>query len=293
MKSFLSFLGSFLFFTHLHAQVSFSPQEIQNHQANIQRFTQTTASCLDSIYEEHLEFFNIWGISKFYGDRRPDYATREGLIAALKSYGKPVELVSQLEPMSCIGLALRCLEEGFTAIEMTSTWDKIYAHLDSVDFLGTELQRDLIALGWTSYYWNPNPSNNAKWDAEDQKLNPLKPGTTWNPVWGGHAAHYNSVMKKGIYYNIPVHNAEDLVGFGSKQPSFFKSRPIFIGTAHAGYHVFPGRSGEVIEAHSMRDLNSKENLEFSEFNPLKSGGGPKWTPKERYRSGIIVIPPAP
>ena len=87
-----------------------------------------------------------------------------------------------------------------------------------------------------------------------------------------------------------IHDSVSLVGFEKNQPTFFENIPFFVGIAHAGYHVFPGRRGEVIEAHSMRNLDSIKNLEYSKFNPLNSGGGPLWTAKERYRSGVIVTP---
>jgi hypothetical protein len=271
---------------------SFTAQEIKTHNERIGDIVAEASNCLDDVYEEHIDFYDTWGVSKFYGDRHPKYGTKAGLVAALKMYGKPVDLVSQLEPMSCIGLAMKCLKRGFDSVGMGSTWNKIYAQLkiDNKVF-GTDLQKNLIKLGWKSLYWNPNPANNAKWDLEDQTLSPLKPGTQWNPVWGGHAYRYNQALK-GYYYekDLYVDDASSLVGFKDVQPAFFKNVPFFIGVAHAGYHVFPGRNGEVIEAHSTRDLNSRENLEFSEFNPLKTGGGPKWTPKERYRSGVIVVP---
>ncbi|MCC6137014.1 MAG: hypothetical protein IT287_00140 [Bdellovibrionaceae bacterium] len=279
--------------TIAQAQVaSFTNHEIAQHNKNIALIVSTATDCLDETYEDHLDFFALWDISKYYGDRNPKYATEAGRLAALKEYGKPPELIDQLEPISCIGLAMRCLERGFAAANMEDTWAKIYAQLKvGQKFYGTDLQKNLIKLGWKSYYWNPYPANNDKWDKEDQALNPLKPGQVWNPVWGGHAYRYNQA-KKGYYYekDLFVHDATSLVGYEDKQPAFFKEIPFFIGIAHAGYHVFPGRNGEVIEAHSTRLLNSKDNLEFSEFNPLKNGGGPKWTPKERYRSGVVVVP---
>ncbi len=272
---------------------TFDDHEIAQHKKNLALIVSTTSTCLDAVYAVHLDFFSHWGISKFYGDRNPKYSTVEGRLAALQLYGKPEELISELEAISCIGLAMRCLEQGFDAANMDSTWDNIYAKLAvNNNFFGTDLQKSLIRLGWKSYYWNPDPSQNAKWDAEDQALNPLKPGAVWNPVWGGHAYRYNQAVNKGFYYEpeLRVHDAKSLVGFGDSQPEFFKQIPLFIGIAHAGYHVFPGRNGEVIEAHSMRSLDSIDNLEYSEFNPLKSGGGPQWTPKEKYRSGVIVVP---
>lgn len=283
-----------LFCGSASAQVAnFAPEEVAYHRQNVGLVAQVAADCLDDTYSDHIEFFEEWGVSKYYGNRRPDYSTKAGLIAALKAYGKPAELVSQLQPISCIGLAMSCLKKGFAAVGQESTWDKIHAQLKiNNNFFGTDLQKNLIRLGWKSYYWNPNPARNAQWDQEDQALNPLKPGAKWNAVWGGHAYRYNQALNKGFYYekDLIVHDAHSLVGFGDVQPAFFDEIPFFVGIAHAGYHVFPGRHGEVIEAHSMRNLNARDNLEFSEFNPLKKGGGPVWTAKEKYRSGVVVTP---
>ena len=42
---------------------------------------------------------------------------------------------------------------------------------------------------------------------------------------------------------------------------------------------------------SARELTSIDNLEDSLFNPLEKGGGPRWTISEKYRSGLIAVPP--
>ncbi len=294
---FLIFIG-LISSVQSQAQVaSFTSQEIQANYKNIHQIAAVAADCLDWHYQDHLEFYNRWGVSKYYGNRRPDYKTKEGLVAALKLYKKPVNLVEQLEPISCIGLATKCLREGFSEVGMSGTWEKINEQLAIGNkFLGTDLQKNLISLGWKSYYWNPEPEMNQTWDLEDQELNPIDlkkfPDRKWNAVWGGHLPRYIQATQKGYYYEkaLVVHDAKSLVGFGDVQPAFFKEIPFFVGIAHAGYHVFPGRNGEVIEAHSMRNLNAKDNLEFSEFNPLKMGGGPKWTRTEKYRSGLIVVP---
>jgi hypothetical protein len=148
----------------------------------------------------------------------------------------------------------------------------------------------LQQLGWKIYYWNPNPSKNADWDDEDRRLNPPKAGKTWNPVWGGHVLRHDSVVRRKIYYETKVDNASALVNFGTATPASFRNVPLFIGIAHAGYHVFPGRRGDVIEAHSMRNLDARDNLEVAPFNPLASGGAPRWTRSEKYRSGLIAVP---
>ena len=111
-------------------------------------------------------------------------------------------------------------------------------------------------------------------------------------VWGGHALRYASAKNKATYYDLHVDDADKLVGFVKSPPAAFKQVPFFVGTAHVGYHVFPGRKGDVIEAHSMRAMNAKDNMEVSQFNPLGPGGGPRWTNSEKYRSGLIAVPAA-
>jgi len=207
-------------------------------------------------------------------------------------------IASQQEPTACILLTMQALEYGFYEAGMTATWQKIHNQLAIENkFLGTDLQIMLQQLGWKIYYWNPDPSQNKIWDAEDEELHPLKPGRVWNPVWGGHAIRYSNIRNKqdelgrGIYdlYGPGVDDFKTLVGFGTKTPEALKAAPFFVGIAHAGYHVFPGRYGEVIEAHSKRKVDDVDNVEFSQFNPM-GGGGPKWTELEKYRSGLIAVP---
>lgn len=144
---------------------------------------------------------------------------------------------------------------------------------------------------------------NAQWDAEDPKLYKGYP-VNWNtgvrdqngqsiyhPAWGLHRMRYESVMKKDKYYTVRVDDKKTLVGFDRQVPERFKKIPFFVGVAHSGYHVFPGTYGKVIEAHSMRGLDTFDNLEVGDFNPLMKGGSPRWTPNVKYRSGIVAVPP--
>ena len=55
---------------------------------------------------------------------------------------------------------------------------------------------------------------------------------------------------------------------------------------------FPGLAGKVVEAHSMRTMIAKDNIEVAPFNPLATGGAPRWTSSEKYRSGLIAVPSA-
>jgi hypothetical protein len=269
----------------------FSSNEVQAHENKLQTITTRGAKYLDDIYADHLAFYNQWGVSKYYGNRRKDYQTRAGRVAALQRLGKPASLADQQIGTACILLAMQCLKQGLAAAGLSAIWEKIHAVLKINNaFYGTDLQLMLQQLGWKIYYWNPNPSKNAAWDDDDRRLNPLKSGKTWNPVWGGHALRYQSVLSRGVYYESKVDNASRLVNFGTTPPTAFKNIPLFIGIAHAGYHVFPGRRGDVIEAHSMRNLDARDNLEVAPFNPLAAGGGPRWTRSEKYRSGLIAVP---
>jgi hypothetical protein len=274
---------------------TFTAEEVQTHKQNINLITTTAAQCLERTWQDHIDFFNRNGVSKYYGSRRQDYATRAGLQNALRSYGKPESLVNELEAISCIGLARSCLKEGFTAAGQAATWEKIDAKLRFKQRVyGTDLQLMLRNLGWKIVYWNPDPSKNAAWDAEDQRLTPSTPQKRWQPVWGNHVHNYSQVMNRNVYspYRLPVDDKTMMVGFGRTQPTEFKAFKFFVGVAHSGYHVFPGSNGRIIEAHSMRNLNAFDNLEISEFNPLATGGGPRWTRTEKYRSGLVAVPPS-
>jgi hypothetical protein len=114
-------------------------------------------------------------------------------VQQLKKFGKPTFLADQQVATACILLAMQAMGGGFNAAGMAPTWKKIHNQL-KVDqkFYGTDLQIMLQQLGWKIYYWNPDPSKNAQWDAEDKALTPLKPGRKWMPVWGGHELRYAS-----------------------------------------------------------------------------------------------------
>jgi hypothetical protein len=269
----------------------FTSTEINKHRDKLNDFTKAASDFLDWVYEDHKAFFKKWGVSKYYGNRKPEHRTKELRIEQLRKFGKPTFLADQQVATACILLAMQAMERGFTATGMHSTWTKINNVLKiGQKFYGTDLQLMMQQLGWKIYFWNPDPTQNAKWDAEDRRINPLKPGKRWNPVWGGHALRYSSVMNKDTYYDARVDNKTKLVGFGKSPPASFKNVKVFVGIAHAGYHVFPGHGGDVIEAHSMRKLIDPSNIESAPFNPLASGGAPRWTSSEKYRSGLICVP---
>ncbi len=281
----LTFLLSACAFAQgFRSSVSFTDAEKAAHARHIGTITKVSRQYLEDTMKEHLAFFRRHRVSKFYGDRNLALDTRSERIAALRAAGAPTSLVDQLQPTSCIGLTIGALGKGFGAPgdpALATAWAKILAYTRANDLDGCALLNALQKLGWRIAYWNPEPQNNALWDRQD--------GTRKSRGW--HAYRYSTVMNRNTYYFNKVDDKSLLVGFGTTVPGAFRSVPFFVGVAHTGYHVFPGFKGEVIEAHSTRRLDSVDNLEESAFNPLATGGGPRWTRTELYRSGLVGIPP--
>lgn len=266
------------------SSIEFTAEENAAHKRNIDHITKTARRYLQEIWDEHQSFYRRHRVSKFYGDRNVTLDTRNERVAALVKAGAPPALVNELQPTSCVGLTLSSLGSGFKTANdpiLENTWNKIYSYTRANNFDGSALISALQKLGWRVYYWNPSPDYNEQWDKEEDN---------WRSK-GWHAYRYGTVMKKGTYYFNKVDDRNQLVGFGTEVPSQFRTVPFFVGVAHTGYHVFPGFQGQVIEAHSMRRLDSVDNLERNPFNPLGNHGAPRWTPYEKYRSGILAVPP--
>ncbi|WP_413943469.1 hypothetical protein [Bdellovibrio sp. HCB-162] len=283
-----------------------SKVELQTYLQNKNTVSTVASQCLKRTWDTHIAFFNKYGISKYYGDRNPAIDTREERLEVIRRVGAPAEIVNQLEGISCIGLTRKCLKEGFEATQnpvLKNLWERIDRNTIANGTSGVVLIQHLQKLGWKVLYWNPRPDLNTRWDAEDPMIMAGKP-VNWDsgvrndfgqfiyhPAWGMHQMRYDAVMRRDMYYTVRVDDKSTLVGFDKVLPESFKKVPFFVGTAHAGYHVFPGAFSKVIEAHSMRRLDAIDNLEVGEFNPLASGGSPRWTRSEKYRSGVIAIPP--
>jgi hypothetical protein len=289
LKRFVLLLAAWLpvttgFAAGFNGEISFTPAEREAHARHVGTITRVSRQYLENIWRDHLAFYKRHRVSKYYGDRNTSLNTRSKRIAALQAAGAPASLVDQLQPTSCVGLTIGALGTGFRAPgdpALESAWNKIHAYLRANSLDGCALQDALQKLGWRILFWNPAPANNARWDAQD--------GNRRSKGW--HSYRYMTVMNKGTYYFNKVDDRSLLVNFGTNVPAEFRRIPFFVGTAHTGYHVFPGFTGEVIEAHSTRRLDSIDNMEKSPFNPLASGGAPRWTASEQYRSGLIAVPP--
>lgn len=264
--------------------IEFTPREISDHQTDVDTIVPAASECLQKTYDRHLAFHRRYGISPFYGDQssfaKLTYKQKKDYLRSLR---KNENLVDQMETISCVGLAMRCLSQGFAAAGKQHIWKRLEAHLrlNAVD--GSALQYSLRKLGWKTVYWNPQTTLNEEWDRQEKLRNP----ENRNRSWGWHAYRWLTVQTKGMYFDNPVDDKTTLVNFGTKPPLAFKRLPFFLGTAHTGYHVFPGLNGRVIESHSMRKITDITTVESSEFNPLKPNGGPQGT----MYSGLMSVPP--
>ena len=265
--------------------ISFTVEERAEHAANLSAILSESSSCLAEHYDAHLKFYKENGISKYYGDQSSfSRLTTAQQKAALRNLGLSSKLLEEMEPMSCIGLTLKCLGRGFAVAGETPFWEKIkaYSVLNGTD--GESLQAALQALGWKILYWNPDPSQNEAWDAAEELKDPGNVRFTH----GAHAINYRNSTKRHVYLYNRVDDATSLVGFKTTVPEAFKAVPYFIGTAHMGYHVFSGNDGMITEGHSTRKITDRHELEHSPFNPLTNNGGPRGGD---YRSGLIAVPP--
>ncbi len=276
----------FPMFAHgaFRGSIEFTPQEISDHQTDVDTIVPAAAECLKKTYDKHLAFHRRYGISPFYGDQSKfSKLTYDQKKAYVRSLGKNENLVDQMETISCVGLAMRCLSQGFIAVKKEKLWKRIEAHLKLNAVDGTALQYSLRKLGWKTLYWNPQISMNEEWDRQEKLRNPENRQRSW----GWHAYRWATIQKMGMYYDNAVDDKSTLVNFKTTQPLALKNLPFFLGTAHTGYHVFPGRNGQVIESHSLRNITDITTIESSEFNPLKPNGGPQGT----MYSGLMSVPP--
>jgi len=289
-------------------EVAFSAEEVERHRSGLPVLMKTASECLQEDLDTHHKFFDKWKISPFFGDRsvfnrrqNPDGTFRTTTLEERRQYLRSFTVkmggystrrfneeqidyyLKITKPTSCVGLVLKCLGRGFEAADQADIWKRIREFTMANYVSGGALQEGLQNLGWTLYYWNPDVTQNAKWDAEEMKRTP----DNKDKIWGKHVWNWDMVRSRGRYLYNRVDNISAMVNFGHQVPPIVKSVPFFVGVAHMGYHVFPGSYGQIIEGHSTRQLNDRQTLETSPFNPLSVGGGPRGF----YNSGLIAIPP--
>lgn len=266
--------------------INFTPAEVTLHHKQISQLVAESSACATETHATHLSFFAKWGISPFYGDNS-DFSrlSTQKQIAYLGTLGVPADILSELRPMSCIGLAYMCLKEGFLATGQAATWQRIFEFTQKNGGDGSALQFALQKLGWKIYFWNPDINQNKVWDTEETREDPQND----ERFWGYHAYRWQTVTGKTHQYLYnPVDDYFALTGFNRGVPSLLATSPFYVGMAHGGYHVFLGLKERIIEGHSTKDITNKamvENNRFDPLNPVQAG------PSGRYRSGLMALPP--
>ena len=290
---------------------SFSAEEIARHQSSAGKIAREASSCLKEEFAFHETFYAKWHISPFYGDRSKfsqvkdgdgergttqeekrdylrEFGDRKFLIIKKRWFTEKdiTYLLSVLKPTSCIGLVLKCLGRGFESANQADIWQKLKAYTMANGVSGLALQDGLQKIGWKVIYWNPEIARNGEWDENERDDDPDDTGH----VWGHHAENWENVKKNRKYLFNKVDDITSFTDFRNQVPHIMKEVPFFVGTAHGGYHVFPGSYGKIVEGHSTRMLDDKNTLEQSWFNPLADDGGPR-AGTGKYRSGLVAVPP--
>lgn len=264
--------------------LAFNEEETKLHLDTILVLVNEADQCLNDNIKRHQEFYKKYGISAFYGQNSAfSKMSQKEKVDFLVSKKLDPKLVNELSATSCVGLALKCLEKGFSVTNQDEVFKRLKAYVVANGVDGTALQDGLSKLGWKTLYWNPNPEKNKTWDLQERLADPRNK----KHFRGFHEDNYVAVKNKNRYYMNNVQDATTLINFGSNEPEYLKNIPFFVGTAHMGYHVFPGAHGVVIEAHSTRAIADENTIESAPFNPLDDKGAPSG----RYRSGLISVPP--
>jgi len=263
--------------------ISFTEADRTDHEAGVDTILSTAAACLKADIARHHSFFKAHGFSPYYGDRSQfGKLSFSGKRSYLRRLGKDASLLNQMEPTSCVGLTLKCLGKGFAAAKQDAYWKKIrdFTMLNDVD--GTAMQAGLQKLGWKILYWNPDVRQNRDWDRRERNKNP----SNSDRFWGYHESNWISASRNRAYLYNSVDDVKLLVNFGNSTPAAIRQVPFWVGTAHGGYHVFPGFNDRVVEAHSTRRITDIKTLQADPFNPL-NGDAPT---DGMYMSGLIAVP---
>lgn len=285
--------------------VEFTPEEISKHFQRIQPFTREAAACLQWHMERQEFFWEKYKLAAFYG-YESDW-NRKVTIEEKKAFfirrHVPLEVLDEIKPISCVNMTLDCLERSFKKTGQMSAWVKVKDFTAANNQYGNALQFALQKLGWKILYWNPDTSKVAEWDHQererDKKIREGDEPENQFGFYGWHADRLRQVREKKQYYFNPVDDGTSLVDFGASPPRKFLQLPFFVGTAHTGFHVFPGYKGIVVEGHNRARITDRRTVESAPFDPLgqipTENGKPRFSPNGGlygvYRSGLIAAPP--
>lgn len=264
--------------------ISFDDREKAEHMATLDVLLKSSGNCMQNTLTQHQKFFARYGISPFWGSNTEFHKLDEaGKRGYLRSLGLNPKILAEMRQMSCVRAVIQCLAEGFKTAKQDAQWAKVRKFVTENGSGGLAIQEALRALGWKVMYWNPAPARNREFDAYERRNDPNDLGHNW----GYHEDRYNQVMSRGRYLYNTVDDASLFVNFGTSPSRALREVPFAVGTGHGGYHVFSVVNANVIEAHSMRNINDRTLVEKAPFNPMARGGGPNGL----FRSGLFAVPP--
>jgi len=167
---------------------------------------------------------------------------------------------ASLTESSCVVWAMECAEYAYDKIGQGRTWDAVARVARLNQLKGTVLIAELIKLGWTGIYWNPDTT-----DTSDDE----------------HSYSYHVAKTQKTYYKLKV---SDYVIDYRRTPKNMTGInkldrvPFWVGCARGGTHVFCGTGANVSEFHWDYPATNPKAMELVALKDYA------------WMSGIIAVP---
>lgn len=259
-----------------NGDISFSPAEKNLHLQKLTELLKHSSDCVERALN-YREVFSSkpgnLGLDPYYGSWFDGDLIEELQIITGSAENLTLREVSKrLIPVSCVGLAVKCLETGFNSAGLASIWEKVHKFRCANDTSGMALQYALRELGWQTWYWSY--SGDLRIDQQLRKVN-----GKW--VYGQQ--------------KLPVDNISAMARTSAGLPAAYKSVPLSIMTANDGYHVFLGLNrggsnfraieGSASGAPSLASGPAAgQHFALDDTTPGPAAAG-------NYGSGVAVVPP--
>lgn len=257
--------------------VSFTNAEKQLHNEKISSAVEIAKSCARSALDYQQEFGAVpehFGFSPYYGaNNQSDLAELLQFAEPQMSFSEISTLKERMIPVSCVGVALKCLEKGFVESDLEEIWTKVHKFRCANRTRGIAVQHALRQLGWKTLYWNNGdlPKNNLK-----------------------------EVGNNDYSYGILNLAVDDENGFPNTKttvPQSLKSIPFGFGTAEDGYHVFIASTDSNGQFVTIEGSVGNEPVKLADVESEAPSGAFYQNPIGKlgvmndYTDGIIAIPP--
>lgn len=260
----------------LKGNISFTQPEKALHDAKVAEAVGYARSCARSALEYQQEFGLVqshFGFSPYVGSNSQSYLPEEiGYVSEQLTPSQRLSLSEKMIPVSCVGVALKCLEDGFVKSGLGDIWTKIHKFRCANQSRGSAIQHALWKLGWETVYWNNG----------EQETGRLK-------VSSGKYTY-------GIL-DVNVDFPEEFPDTSKPVPSGLDNVQFGFGAAEDGFHVFiatTNDAGEFVTIEGSRgagpvlveDIASGESYAAYYQNPPGTSGV-----MTNYTDGIIAVPP--